>query len=212
MPQDTTPPADPAVKWREIEYQALTKHFEEIYKLGATTATVVVTGCGAVFAYAGISFFSFALAGILVGLWFAAFLYPVFSYTVNVLTRLAKIEDDAGQTGHFSTWRKELDTRRGVWLAGSRPLKLMAVSAAVVTVLSLLAWLKGLSPTAKTIDVTLSEKTPHGEIVLKSSVKPDQLATETTTLSRQLEDFRTRVAPPQPPAAPAGQPPASSTP
>jgi hypothetical protein len=192
-------------KWRQGEHQALIKHFEEIYKLGATSITVVIAACGAVLAYAGVTPVNLLAACLLIILWFLAFMMPLQRYTLHVVGRLAAIEDDARRRGHFHGWKALVDAdKRGIATTGTLFWKVFAwvvVLGAFVCVgyMLFVGW-----EFSRPIEVTVATKAGQIDIQLKATARENELKARTESLLKHAQALNAgAAAAPVPSASPS---------
>jgi hypothetical protein len=179
--EETAEPAtvvvsDAVTSWSSSEYQALLKHFEEIYKLSATSLTVLFAGCGAVLAYGGVTTINTGISGLLVLLWYFLYFLPVRLYTARIVTRLSQIETNVRQPGHFVHWKGNLDgDRHGAKYGGTLPWHVAMVLVSIGTATSFYAAYNGYVGFAPPVEVVIEGTTGGAKVQLKASFRDVEL-------------------------------------
>lgn len=193
-PASTESPED---DWAESEYSSLIKHFEEIYKLSAASITAVVAGAGAVLAYGGVSILNLAIVCLLIFLWFFAFLKPIFRYTYDVLDRLAELEEAAHRRGHFFKWREGVRSDTwGITHTGTFAWRMLLVGVVVGFLILAVSAMRGDNLFPPPVEISISRKTEHGEILIKSTARGQDAKAAAEEMLRRVQALKTDVAAP----------------
>lgn len=167
-----------ATSWSSSEYQALVKHYEEIYKLSATSLTVLFAGCGAVFAYGGVTTINIGITGLLILLWYFSYFLPVSLYTLRVVTRLSQIETQVRQPGHFAYWKSKLDQDTlGARYGGTLAWRVAILAILIGTAVSFHAAWNGHIGFSPPVEVVVEGTSGGAKIQLKSSFRDGELKT-----------------------------------
>lgn len=168
--------SETATSWSSTEFQALVKHFEEIYKLSATSLTVLFAGCGAVFAYGGVTTINIGITGLLILLWYFSYFLPVSIYTLRVVTRLSQIETQVRRPGHFAYWKGKLDQDTwGARYGGTLAWRVAILATMIGTGVSFHAAYNGHIGFSPPVEVVVEGTAAGAKIQLKSSFRDGEL-------------------------------------
>jgi hypothetical protein len=200
-------------KWREGEYQSLIKHFEEIYKLSATSVTVLVAASGAVIAYGGVTAINGGIVCLLIILWYYAFIITIRRYTFHVLERLAQLEEETKHPGHFFGWKVRVDKDTlGAWHTGRFAWDIFVVLAFIVGPICFIAAAMGYNALPPPIEASVHARSGNVDVQLKAVLRDHELPKGLEKLLQQARNL-TAAAPAVPVnPAPVPAPPSASPP
>lgn len=154
------------------EHETLVRHFEEIYRTGATTFSVAAAGSGAMVAYFGPNWQTgqVSMAVVPLVMWYFGVVVASYRYTLSVRKRLAEIEGELASSGHFKSWHAD-QKRRYIGADWNIHLIMLFVIVAASVFPFVVRYIHDGSPTP--VEVVVERKDGASGFQVKYSSEPD---------------------------------------